>query len=524
MDVIGVAPTGSGKTLAFLLPALVHVMAQPELTAGEGPIALFLEPTRELVQQTFKVAERFCERTVGDDKLRVRMAFGGVDPTLQLPCQDGPDKGRWPEFLVSTPGRFLDLVKRWQLSAERLSYVVLDEADLMLSPGTWLPTIRNLLTLVRPDRQLLFFSATWPDEADVAAKELCGDELIRVRVDPPVPPIPQSVYLFHHVDDVQAEALRLEALIEWLRSDLREDEALLVMCMTKETARQLSRDGEVVEAVGGEDKVVVLDAGLAADERQEAYWSFVQGRSRVMFTTFALGSRGLDYADPSIAAVEATPLSLVVLLFDFPRTIRDYAHCIGRTARPGQLSGRAVSFLPEMRFWIARELVALMENSGQQVPGELRSLVDDDKLFVAGCRNAMLKVQAGEPPSPVDAPGCAGLTSSYTAAGLWTLPASVPSYRRKLLHWLADEVGVPHVSTREDPHRTLHIARSREILPDKFFVEGEEVWVARKMGEAELRARVVDPKIKRTWRTVRLRFEGGAEHYVSVDLTRPCTS
>ena len=78
------------------------------------------------------------------------------------------------------------------------------------------------------------------------------------------------MYLFHHVDDVQAEALRLEALIEWLRSDLREDEALLVMCMTKEKGRQLSRDGEVLEAVGGEDKVVVLDAGLAADERQEA--------------------------------------------------------------------------------------------------------------------------------------------------------------------------------------------------------------------------------------------------------------
>ena len=192
------------------------------------------------------------------------MAFGGVDPTLQPPCQVGPDKGQWPEFLVSTPGRFLDLVKRWQLSAERLSYVVLDEADLMLSPGTWLPMIRNLFSLVRPDRQLLFFSATWPEEADVAAKELCGDELIRVRVDPPVP-----------------EAVRLEVLIEWLRSDLREDEALLVMCMTKETARQLSRDGEVLEAVGGEDKVVVLDAGLAVDERQEAAATLIRLSSAV---------------------------------------------------------------------------------------------------------------------------------------------------------------------------------------------------------------------------------------------------
>jgi len=47
-DMIGIAQTGSGKTLAFIMPALVHVMAQPKLKKGDGPIVLVLAPTREL--------------------------------------------------------------------------------------------------------------------------------------------------------------------------------------------------------------------------------------------------------------------------------------------------------------------------------------------------------------------------------------------------------------------------------------------------------------------------------------------
>lgn len=50
-DLVGIAETGSGKTLAFLLPALVHIKAQPEHQEGDGPIVLVLSPTRELACQ-----------------------------------------------------------------------------------------------------------------------------------------------------------------------------------------------------------------------------------------------------------------------------------------------------------------------------------------------------------------------------------------------------------------------------------------------------------------------------------------
>jgi len=58
-DMIGIAATGSGKTLSFVLPAIVHINAQPLLARGDGPIALFLSPTRELAQQTLGETTKF---------------------------------------------------------------------------------------------------------------------------------------------------------------------------------------------------------------------------------------------------------------------------------------------------------------------------------------------------------------------------------------------------------------------------------------------------------------------------------
>lgn len=60
--------------------------------------------------------------------------------------------------------------------------------------------------------------------------------------------------------------------------------------------------------------------------------------------------------------------SLAVVLYDFPSSIGEYANCIGRTARPGQRGGRVYAFLPEGRFWIAGELIALLEHlEGEEV-------------------------------------------------------------------------------------------------------------------------------------------------------------
>jgi len=74
-DFIGIAKTGSGKTLAFLLPAIIHINAQPTIKKGDGPIALVLAPTRELAMQIEEEIEKFGKTS----KLRATCIYGGAD-------------------------------------------------------------------------------------------------------------------------------------------------------------------------------------------------------------------------------------------------------------------------------------------------------------------------------------------------------------------------------------------------------------------------------------------------------------
>merc|ERR1739838_494171 len=72
-DVIGIARTGSGKTAAFLWPLLVHVMAQPRLQKGDGPIGVILAPTRELCQQIHQECRKYGKIF----NLKIGCCFGG---------------------------------------------------------------------------------------------------------------------------------------------------------------------------------------------------------------------------------------------------------------------------------------------------------------------------------------------------------------------------------------------------------------------------------------------------------------
>ena len=497
-DVIAVAPTGSGKTLAFLLPALVHIMAQPALTVGEGPIAVFLEPTRELAAQTHDVAQQFCCRTKGEDLLRAGVVYGGVAADLQTPLEGAPDYGRWQEILVATPGRLWELMtKKCWISAKRMSYVVLDEADHMLGAGTWLAQIHELLRLMRRDRQLLLFSATLPQEAERAALEICGEELIKIQVNPKVPNISQDIKLFPGSFDGGFDA-KMNELVRWIREELKQEESLLILCHRSQIG-YLANNTFLQEAIGavspaGIRPLSVLEHQSGPDRQVSPYQDFVQGRVRALVSTSALAGRGLDYHDNRSGA----QLSLAVLLFDFPSNMGEYANCIGRTSRPGQKPGRVYGFLPEGRFWIAGELIQLLERCEQQVSPALQDLHSQDAAFMAQMKATMQEILAGAPPSDLPA-------GTYDERSqIWTLPPSIPSYRRKLIHTLADELNLPHVSSGANRDRKLSIARDRRVLPEKFFMEGEPVVVIGRGGQRD-RGRVADPRVK--FRNIAVRFE-----------------
>ena len=160
-DLIGIARTGSGKTLAFALPAIIHIAAQPALNPGEGPIALVLCPTRELAQQVMAVCEEFGNLA----NLKTACLYGGAPKSQQIrDLQAGAD------LVVATPGRLIDLLNMGKTNLHRCTYLVMDEADRMLDMG-FEPQIRTIVSQVRPDRQTLLWSATWPKDVQTLARD-----------------------------------------------------------------------------------------------------------------------------------------------------------------------------------------------------------------------------------------------------------------------------------------------------------------------------------------------------------------
>ena len=170
-DVVGIAETGSGKTLTYCLPAIVHINAQPLLAPGDGPIVLVLAPTRELAVQIQQEITKFGKSS----RIRNTCVYGGVPKGGQI-----RDLARGIEVCIATPGRLIDMLESGKTNLRRVTYLVLDEADRMLDMG-FEPQIRKIIGQIRPDRQTLMWSATWPKDVRQLASDYLND-FIQVNI------------------------------------------------------------------------------------------------------------------------------------------------------------------------------------------------------------------------------------------------------------------------------------------------------------------------------------------------------
>ncbi|KAK2077954.1 hypothetical protein QBZ16_003822 [Prototheca wickerhamii] len=176
-DTIGIAKTGSGKTLAFVLPLLRHVKDQRPVESGEGPVALAVAPTRELVTQIAREIARLG-RGIG---VRCVAVYGGSGVANQI-----SELKRGAEAVVCTPGRMIDILVMSGgkiTNLRRVTFLILDEADRMFDMG-FEPQIMRIVNNVRPDRQTVMFSATFPRAVEALARNLLVDPVeIQERCD-----------------------------------------------------------------------------------------------------------------------------------------------------------------------------------------------------------------------------------------------------------------------------------------------------------------------------------------------------
>lgn len=269
-DLIGIAETGSGKTLAYMLPALVHVSSQPRLAHGDGPVVLVLAPTRELAVQIQEEAMKFGSH------IRSTCVYGGAPKGPQI-----RDLRKGVEVVIATPGRLIDMLEAQHTNLKRVTYLVLDEADRMLDMG-FEPQIRKIVSQIRPDRQTLYWSATWPREVEALARQfLCNP--YKVIIGSPELKANQSI---QQVVEIVTDVEKYNRLIRLLK-EVMDGSRILIFVETKKgcdrVTRQLRMDGWPALSIHG-DK--------SQDERDWVLAEFKSGRNPIMIAT-DVAARGL---------------------------------------------------------------------------------------------------------------------------------------------------------------------------------------------------------------------------------------
>uniref|UniRef100_A0A673J9C0 RNA helicase n=1 Tax=Sinocyclocheilus rhinocerous TaxID=307959 RepID=A0A673J9C0_9TELE len=332
-DLIGIAQTGTGKTLSYLLPGFIHMDEQPR----DGPGMLVLTPTRELALQieaecnkySYKGFKSVCIYGGGDRKAQIKVVTSGVD------------------IVIATPGRLNDLQMNELINLRSITYLVLDEADRMLDMG-FEPQIMKIILDIRPDRQTLMTSATWPTGVRRLAKSYLKDPMMVYvgTLDLAAVNTVQQTVLFVQEEEKKAYVFDFIDRME-------PQDKVLIFVGKKVKADDLSSDlclqGVAVQSLHGDREQC---------DREEALQDFRDGRVRILVAT-DLASRGLDVHDITH-----------VFNYDFPRNVEEYVHRVGRTGRAGR-SGASITLVTREDWRVASELITILERSGQDVPEEL---------------------------------------------------------------------------------------------------------------------------------------------------------
>ncbi|RUS83666.1 hypothetical protein EGW08_008572 [Elysia chlorotica] len=356
LDMVGIAQTGSGKTLAFILPAIVHINHQPYLERGDGPIVLVLVPTRELAQQVQQVAHEFGRLS----QLRNACVYGGAPKRPQLKdLEDGA------EICIATPGRLIDYLESGKTNLRRTTYLVLDEADRMLDMG-FEPQIRKIVEQVRPDRQTLMWSATWPKEVRRLAEDFLHS-YVQINIGALQLTANHNIL---QIIDVCMEFEKEDKLVKLLTEIMQEKEnKTIIFVETKRKADDISRrmrkDGWPVICIHGDKSQM---------ERDWALQEFRSSKTPILIAT-DVASRGLDVEDIKF-----------VINFDYPNCSEDYVHRIGRTARSTK-TGTAYTLFTPGNIKQAPDLISVLREAKQVVSPKLLQMAESSRNFQGKSRS-----------------------------------------------------------------------------------------------------------------------------------------
>ena len=316
-DVVGQSQTGTGKTAAYSLPILEKIDLQ--LRAVQ---ALILTPTRELAQQVAQAVEDFSN----ERRLRILTVCGGQSMDRQIRSLE-----RGVHIVVGTPGRIIDLLERRKLELDCLNWVVLDEADEMLSMG-FIDDVEKIMQQTPEQRHTACFSATMPREIRNLVNQFLHSPVTVTVEQPKAAParIEQQVYM---IPRGWSKFKALQPILE-----IENPETGIIFVRTKKTAAELT--SQLQEAGQNADE---YHGNLSQSQRERLVQRFREGKINLVVAT-DIAARGLDVENLSH-----------VINYDLPDNSETYIHRIGRTGRAGK-TGTAISLVQPLDQRMLRQI------------------------------------------------------------------------------------------------------------------------------------------------------------------------
>lgn len=341
-DIIGLAQTGTGKTAAFGLP-LLHLSDKTEKSIQ----AIVLCPTRELCLQITGDLETYSMHIKDFNTVPV---YGGADISKQIRLLK-----HGAQFVVGTPGRVLDLIKRKALNISNIKWLVLDEADEMLNMG-FKDDLDAILSTTPKERRTFLFSATMPKEiVEIAENYMHNPHEISVgKRNAGADMVKHEYYVVHARD--RYETLKRIA-------DMHPEIYGIVFCRTrqetKEVADKLMGDGYNADTLHGD---------LSQAQRDYVMNRFRTRTVQILVAT-DVAARGLDVNDLTH-----------IINYNLPDELEIYIHRSGRTGRAGK-SGISIAIIHTREVMKIKDLERLSGKKFEKKPVPGGKEICEKQLF-----------------------------------------------------------------------------------------------------------------------------------------------
>lgn len=296
-DFVGLAKTGTGKTAAFGLPLLQLIDLNNQCVQ-----AVILVPTRELGHQIFSNIEAYATYL---PEISIAEICGGIPIKPQI-----ERLSKTTHILIATPGRLIDLVKRKAIDIKQVNYLVLDEADEMVT--SLKEGLDEIIAELPKKKRTFLFSATLPGTIKQLIQNYMSKHVIQVSSDMKTVGNQAVDHEYVVVEPIE----KLDVLMHFLSS--KEGERGIIFCKTKAAVNKLAKNLAIHKFSSG-----ALHGSLTQPIRDRIMGQFREGYIHILVAT-DLAARGIDVKDISY-----------VVNYHLPDVYETYVHRSGRTARAG---------------------------------------------------------------------------------------------------------------------------------------------------------------------------------------------